>query len=104
MSPSTSMLPAIPSTQGLNSTTFCVPPLDGSLVFPQLLDFHGEHSANHRLFVYAEEDGSMKSIVWSRTTQAILRSASLVRELLRWKPNAGAQAAPVIAILSASGG
>ena len=97
------MLPAIPRIQGLTSTTFRAPPLDGSLLFPQLLDFHGQHSADHRFFVYAEEDGTMKTITWGRTVQAVLRSASLVRELLGWKPNLDAENAPVVAILSASG-
>ncbi|KAI0734153.1 hypothetical protein C8Q72DRAFT_770789 [Fomitopsis betulina] len=97
------MLPAIPHTQGLTSTTFCVPPLDGSLALPELFDFHGQHSANHPFFVYAEEDGTtVKSITWARSIQAILRSALLVREQLGWQPNVGAEKAPVVAILSAS--
>lgn len=103
MSYSNNVLPAIPRTQALTSTTYRAPPLDGSLVYPQLLDFHSEHSANHRFFVYAEEDGTMKTLTWGHTIPAILRSALLARELLGWQPNAGTEKAPVIAILSASG-
>ncbi|EPT05592.1 hypothetical protein FOMPIDRAFT_1111540, partial [Fomitopsis schrenkii] len=102
MSTSTNALPAIPRTQGLVSTAFHVPPLDGSLTLPQLLDFHGQHSANHPFFVYAEEDGTTKSITWGRSVQAILRSALLVRERLGCSSNVGADKAPVVAILSAS--
>ena len=103
MSNSSNVLPAIPRTQALTSATYRAPPLDGSLVYPQLLDFHSEHSANHRFFVYAEEDGTMKTLTWGHTIPAILRSAFLARELLGWQPNAGTEKAPVIAILSASG-
>ena len=103
MSTSTHALPAVPRTQGLKSTTFCVPPLDGSLTFPQLFEFHGKHSPEHPFFVYAEEDGTTKTITWGRSVQAILRSALLIRERLGWKPNVGAEQTPVVAILSASG-
>ncbi|KZT73708.1 acetyl-CoA synthetase-like protein [Daedalea quercina L-15889] len=100
--PSTSytLLPPAPQTQGHSCATFRVPPLDGTLSYPQLIDFHGQYSADHRLFVCAEEDSTIKSITWSRGSQAIRRGALLVRECLGWKP--GVNESPVVATLSAS--
>ncbi|TFY54516.1 hypothetical protein EVJ58_g8816 [Rhodofomes roseus] len=74
--------------------------MDGSLTYPQLFDYHGQHSADHRLFVYAEDDGTLKTINWSQASQAIRRSALFVRDRLGWQP--GMVDAPVVAILSAS--
>ncbi|KAH9917020.1 uncharacterized protein B0H18DRAFT_1036256 [Fomitopsis serialis] len=98
--PTSRLLPTVSQTQGRSCTTFHIPPLDGSLTYPQLLDYHGKHSADHRLFIYPEDDGTSKTITWSRASQAIRKSALLVRERLGWKANEGDH--PVVAILSAS--
>ncbi|KAH9911161.1 uncharacterized protein B0H18DRAFT_945218, partial [Fomitopsis serialis] len=100
MSPPQRLLPAPPSTHGLSSTTFRPPPLDGSLTLPELCDWHGEHSANHRLFVYAEDDGTVKNILWSSASQAIRRAAELVKQRLGDKQ--GKNGDRVVAILSSS--
>ncbi|KZT73185.1 acetyl-CoA synthetase-like protein [Daedalea quercina L-15889] len=95
-----SSLPAPPHTQGLSSVTFKNPPLDGTLSLPELCDWHGQHSPDHRLFVYAEDDGTIKNVKWARASEAIRRSAQLVRERLGWTP--GTSENSVVAILSAS--
>ncbi|KAH9834865.1 uncharacterized protein C8Q71DRAFT_797672 [Rhodofomes roseus] len=99
------LLPSHPQTQGRSCATFKVPPLDGTLTFPQLFDFHEQHSANHSLFVYAEQDGTINAINWTRACVAIRRAALLVREHVGTMHVGGptdAQEVPVVAILSAS--
>ncbi|KZT73709.1 acetyl-CoA synthetase-like protein [Daedalea quercina L-15889] len=100
MSTSYTLLPPVPQTRDRSCTTFCVPPLDGSLTFPQLIDFHGQESANHRFFVYAEEDGTVESLTWFHVSEAVRRGALLVKE--RLGPKAGMAESTVVAILSPS--
>ncbi|KAH9912112.1 acetyl-CoA synthetase-like protein [Fomitopsis serialis] len=101
MSTSLHLLPPHPHTQGHSCATFKIPPLDGSLTFPQMFDFHEQHSADHRLFVYAGQDGAVNTVNWSRASVAIRRAAILVTECMSHKYHP-AHEIPVVAILSAS--
>ncbi|KAK0483762.1 hypothetical protein IW261DRAFT_1332931 [Armillaria novae-zelandiae] len=90
-------IPPPPQPQGLSSPTFRAPPLDGSLTIPEIYAWHLQHSPNHRLFVYAREDGSVQTINWAEAVAAIYTGARLMRRRLRF-----ATKPPVVAILSLS--
>ncbi|VDB87373.1 unnamed protein product [Peniophora sp. CBMAI 1063] len=77
MSPTVSR-PSFPSIQGAHSTTFTTPPLDRNLTFAEILAFHAEHSATHKLFVYSE-DGIIKSIDYATAFRAQKVAASIVK-------------------------
>ncbi|KZT73191.1 acetyl-CoA synthetase-like protein [Daedalea quercina L-15889] len=91
-------LPPTPHTQCLSCSSFKVPPLDGSLMIPQIYDWHQQQSSAHRVFVYAEDDqGPIRTISWSETSLAIARSYQMVHKRL-----AGLPEGSVIGILSGS--
>ncbi|KAF8895224.1 hypothetical protein BD779DRAFT_1498243 [Infundibulicybe gibba] len=93
------MLPPPPRTQALKSATFRPPPLDGSLTLPELFDWHLTNSPRHRLFVYANEDGSTRNICWPEAVGAVLTGAKILRERFGWTPGMDPQ---VVVFLSAS--
>ncbi|KAJ7191141.1 hypothetical protein GGX14DRAFT_295715, partial [Mycena pura] len=62
------------------SPTFKQPPLDGTLLFPQVMDYHAEHSPSHPLFVYADAENERHTISWSRAVRAFHRVAHIVRK------------------------
>ncbi|KAF5347380.1 hypothetical protein D9758_011283 [Tetrapyrgos nigripes] len=66
----------------MDTSSFSVPPLDGSLAVIQIYDFHLRNSANCPLFVYTTSDGSKKILTWSAFVQAIHGSAKAVLEQL----------------------
>ena len=74
-------LPPLPPTQALNTTTFTVPPLDGSLSLPGLCDWQYIHSPNHPVFVYPGNDDVLVTVTWKETVRAIHRFGRLVRSL-----------------------
>ncbi|THH28009.1 hypothetical protein EUX98_g6169 [Antrodiella citrinella] len=86
---------ALPNTQALTSKTFRPPPIDGSLMIPQLYDWHLKHTPNHPLFVYAEDDGTEKIIYWPTAVRAMHRGGRIVQSRLR----ADLPAKSIIAIL-----
>ncbi|KAJ7490927.1 hypothetical protein FB451DRAFT_1221453 [Mycena latifolia] len=49
-------------SQGANSPTFCPPPLDGSLTFPQILEHQLAHSPNHVAYIYDDPAGNIVSV------------------------------------------
>ncbi|KAJ6483684.1 hypothetical protein DFH09DRAFT_1211912 [Mycena vulgaris] len=65
--------------QGLSSSTFKPPPLDGSLLLPDVLHHNAEHSPHHPLFVYGEEDKTVKTITWSHAVKAFHQVAHITR-------------------------
>ncbi|CCM06520.1 uncharacterized protein FIBRA_08792 [Fibroporia radiculosa] len=93
-------IPSPPQTQGLSSKTFCPPPLDGSILFGQIFEWHEQHSPHHRLFIYADDTGRIQDITWSDAARAIRAGAQLARECVPWKQEMGK--APIIGILAAS--
>ncbi|KAJ7202281.1 hypothetical protein GGX14DRAFT_654096 [Mycena pura] len=83
---------------GLSSPTFKPPPLDGSLLFPDVFEYQFERSSNHPLFLYADADGRLETLLWSDAVRAFRRAAHISRERIRGA-NAGT-APPVVAILA----
>ncbi|KAK0184801.1 NRPS-like enzyme [Armillaria mellea] len=63
---------SLPAPQGVSSPTFKTPPLDGSLTFPELLEYNAIHSAKHPLFRYDDLDnGGFRTISWEEGVAAV---------------------------------
>ncbi|KAK0485452.1 NRPS-like enzyme [Armillaria luteobubalina] len=63
---------SLPAPQGVSSPTFKAPPLDGSITFPELLDYNAIHSAKHPLFRYDDLDnGGFHTISWEEGVAAV---------------------------------
>ncbi|KAK0463970.1 uncharacterized protein EV420DRAFT_1638889 [Desarmillaria tabescens] len=90
-------IPPPPQPQGFFSSTFRAPPLDGSLTILEIYAWHLQHSPNHRMFVYAREDGSVRTINWAEAVAAIYTGAQLMRRRIPFEAKP-----PVVAILSLS--
>ncbi|KAK0184796.1 NRPS-like enzyme [Armillaria mellea] len=62
----------MPSTlPDVNSLTFKPPPLDGSLIFPELFDYNAIHSPKHPLFRFDDpENGGFRTILWEEGVAA----------------------------------
>ncbi|KAJ6583069.1 hypothetical protein DFH09DRAFT_978909 [Mycena vulgaris] len=93
-------LPPVPQTQAIYSPTFKPPPLDGSLTMPQIYDWHFQHTANHRLFVYAQGDGTIRTIYWPEAMHAVYVGAKILRDRFHWV--AGMVDTPIVSILASS--
>ncbi|KAK0453918.1 hypothetical protein EV421DRAFT_1701489 [Armillaria borealis] len=91
------VIPPPPQKQGGQSTTFLPPPIDGSFTVQQMYDWHLHHSPNHRIFVYAREDGSLRNIYWAEAVTAAYTCARLMNNRIPFK-----EKPPVVAILSMS--
>ncbi|KAF8633857.1 hypothetical protein AX17_004349, partial [Amanita inopinata Kibby_2008] len=89
--------PPPPKTQALTCETFRIPPLDGSLLLPEILDWHLENSPNHRLIVYPTDHGS-RTITWREGVKAIHRGVRILRHRFSWKPEDDA----LVAILASA--
>ncbi|KAJ6459713.1 hypothetical protein C8R47DRAFT_1028048 [Mycena vitilis] len=88
-----------PTPQGLSSSTFKPPPLDGSLLLPEILDHHAQHSPDHPIFVYADKDKSVHAIPWSRAAKAFLKVAHIAHTRVG---AASPGSRPVVAILAST--
>ncbi|KAF8213914.1 hypothetical protein K438DRAFT_2148714 [Mycena galopus ATCC 62051] len=75
-------------------------PLDGSLSVAEIYDWHGQNTPHHRLFVFARDDGSIRTIYWPEAVQAVYMGADILRKRFGWKP--GMKKLPVVGILAAS--
>lgn len=95
-------LPPVPRTQALTSTSFCPPPLDGSLSVPELYDWHYTNSPNHPLFVYSDTDGGTVTITWKEVVRAVHDIGRKVR-ILAQERIAVEPSRHVFAILASSG-
>lgn len=60
-------LPAHPNNQALNSETFKVPPIDGTLVGGEIFDWQCRNSPEHHALEYLDEDGKLIVIKWGRS-------------------------------------
>ncbi|KAH7912698.1 hypothetical protein BJ138DRAFT_1083028 [Hygrophoropsis aurantiaca] len=89
-----------PQTQALSSATFRPPPLDGSLTIPEIYDWHLEHTPNHRLFVYAQNDGNIRSIFWPEAVRAIHVAANIIKARIGLE--GGIEDVKIVAILASS--
>ncbi|PCH34918.1 NAD(P)-binding protein [Wolfiporia cocos MD-104 SS10] len=89
-----------PQTQALSTSTFRLPPLDGSLSLVEIYDWHLANNPGHRLFKFAQQDGIIRTICWNEAVRAIYLGAKLVRDHIgRILPE---EEAPVIAIVAPS--
>ncbi|KZT61212.1 acetyl-CoA synthetase-like protein [Calocera cornea HHB12733] len=86
--------------QGANSTTFTVPPQDGSFIFPDWLDWHVERSHDHPYAVLVgETDGEASvTVTWGEVARSVYRFAAKLRQTVPDVPIAGEP--PVIGILA----
>ncbi|KAJ7103042.1 hypothetical protein B0H15DRAFT_810726 [Mycena belliarum] len=82
--------------QAQNSPTFSQPPLDGSLLLPEIFDHHAQHSPNHPLFRYAPAGGTVQTISWSHAVRAFHRAAQIVCQRVK------VVGRPVIGIVASS--
>jgi hypothetical protein len=89
------------TVQGLSSPTFNPPPLDGSFLLPEVFDHNAQHSPNHPLFVYADED-IPKTITWSHAVDAFWKAAHIFHR--RVEPIARRESAPIVVAILASTG
>ncbi|KZT01340.1 acetyl-CoA synthetase-like protein [Laetiporus sulphureus 93-53] len=93
-------LPKPPQTQARTSTTFCPPPLDGSLTLPEIFDWHLDHTPDHRLFLFAKDDGSIRTIYWPEGVRAIYAGAKVIKDHVG--ANVQNDDVPIVAILAPS--
>lgn len=73
-------IPPPPFTQAKNSKTFRPPPLDGSLTYPELYDWHLENTTNHPLFVYSYKS-DVRTLLWPEVVRAVHRAGRFVRSV-----------------------
>lgn len=96
------ILPAgVPVSQGLSSTTFTPPPLDGSSTPAEIYDWVFQHNKTHPVFVTPTDNGRTKTLLWGEVLGAMYRGAKLLRETIGTKP--GTPASPIVGILSTTG-
>ncbi|KAJ7684272.1 hypothetical protein DFH06DRAFT_969418 [Mycena polygramma] len=58
-------------SQTTKTSTFCAPPLDGSLTIPQLLDYHLEMSPRHKAYIYDDGKGGVVSVEFAQYVRAV---------------------------------
>ncbi|KAF9012818.1 acetyl-CoA synthetase-like protein [Hymenopellis radicata] len=88
-------IPPPPQTQGRVTKTFAIPTLDGSLTLQDIYSWHLHHSPQHRIFVFARADGSVRTIRWAEAVAAIYRAARLFNTVIT-----PGQRPPVVAIVA----
>ncbi|KIP01948.1 hypothetical protein PHLGIDRAFT_319891 [Phlebiopsis gigantea 11061_1 CR5-6] len=94
-------LPALPNTQGLSSSTFCQPPLDGTLAISEMWDWHAEHSPEHPVFMHSDDDGSISTLYWPEARRALHRAGCLVKNFVVAHPTTRSRK-PIVSILTSS--
>ncbi|KAJ6545363.1 hypothetical protein B0H19DRAFT_1266811 [Mycena capillaripes] len=85
--------------QGLTSPTFKPPPLDGTFLLPDVFSHHAQHSPNHPLFVYPDEDKGPQTITWSHAVKAFHNAAHFFRTRVEIGPESSPS---VVAILAST--
>lgn len=75
-------LPPHPNNQALNSKTFKVPPIDGTLVGAEIYDWQLKNSPEHHVLEYLDDDGNVKSLRFCEIGPAIHRAARSIRKLM----------------------
>ncbi|KIK61185.1 hypothetical protein GYMLUDRAFT_43259 [Collybiopsis luxurians FD-317 M1] len=100
----------LPTLQGVHSSTFHRPPLDGSLTVPELFAWHARNSPNHPVFIYPADDENQDAhtICYPEVYKAIGVAAKMVKNSLklgaehhaRLALKSGGKDAPVIGILA----
>ncbi|KAJ7730355.1 hypothetical protein DFH07DRAFT_969173 [Mycena maculata] len=88
-----------PTPQGLLSSTFEQPPLDGSLLLPEIFDHHAQRSPNHPLFHYVDADGVVGTIVWLQAVQGFHNAAHIIRRYVNVE---SPERRPVVGVVASS--
>jgi hypothetical protein len=95
--------------QGTFSRTFVRPPLDveHDATIPDIFAHHAAHSPAHPLFVFDEEDGTVRTIGYAEAHRAVRRSAAIVKRdfkrfMLDTNKPADENNLPVVGILAMS--
>ena len=96
-------LPTPTQPHGLHSLTFKQPPVDGSMMVPEMYDWHAKHSPEHPLFVYPGEDGEVKTIKWGAAIRALHRAGRWLNGFVNGNSMTNTSDGPLIAILANSG-
>lgn len=94
---------SFPTPQAVQSRTFTVPPLDGTLSLPEIYDWHRLHSPNHSLFVYQDGFSEVRTITWSHAVRAIHVAARLVEAALKSTSNGSSRLSTVVGVLAMTG-
>ncbi|KAK0190058.1 hypothetical protein F5146DRAFT_1139593 [Armillaria mellea] len=85
-------------TSSGSSLTFTPPPLDGSLTYPEIFDYNAQHSPDHPVFQFYDQDHIQK-VTWSEVTKAIHAAGRIVLESV---PRTGST--PVVGVLANADG
>ncbi|KAG7441935.1 acetyl-CoA synthetase-like protein [Guyanagaster necrorhizus] len=59
------------------SSTFTRPPFDGSLTYPEIFDYNAQHSPDHPVFQFYDQD-HIQQITWREVTKAIHAAGRVV--------------------------
>jgi len=94
-----------PSSQGLESSTFKPPTLDGSIPFPELYDWQYHHSPDHPAFVFDDQSKPNGTCVyhWKTVVPVIHRTGRHILSLFDLTLPLDPERLPVIAVLAAAG-
>lgn len=101
--------PHIPTPQGLHCPTFQPPTLDGTLNVAQIIEYNATHSPKHRVFVFLNDDGSIRTICYPEVWRMVTRAAGIItRHINRAHDRLAAQTRPpgqgvTVAILASAG-
>ncbi|KLO12645.1 acetyl-CoA synthetase-like protein [Schizopora paradoxa] len=93
-------IPPPPNTQALTCPDFRPPPLDGSLTYPELFDWHLTRTPNHPIFVYSDDLGAEHRILWPEGARGIQSAARIVRQAVDGDEDVAPERPTVVAILS----
>ncbi|KAJ6600353.1 hypothetical protein DFH09DRAFT_1020958 [Mycena vulgaris] len=80
-----------------SSQTFARPPLNGSVLLPEIISKHAEDSPTHPLFRYLDIDGTLVTISWTEAVRGFHKAAEFVRKKV---DAADSETRPVVAILA----
>ncbi|ETW75335.1 hypothetical protein HETIRDRAFT_461285 [Heterobasidion irregulare TC 32-1] len=91
-------------SQATRSTTFTVPPLDGTLSIPQVFDFHAQESRDHPLFVFEDAAESLAHVTYDHFMRAAHRAARTFTEYQMNMDHAlsSSKKVPIFAVLAAA--
>ena len=96
-----------PCSQGLESTTFESPTLDGSVPLPELYDWQYHHSPDHPVFIFDDPSPSKPNGVrvyrWKTLVPIIHRTGRRILSLFNLTLPLNPERVPVIAVLAAAG-
>lgn len=99
--------PKPPCTQGLESSTFHSPVLDGSIPFPELYDWQYHHSPDHPVFVFNDTSPSRSGVIhtyhWKTVVPVIHHTGRRILSLFNLTLPLNPEHLPVIAVLAAAG-